>query len=228
MLGDLKMKIKQVIWLILIFFCVGGCSEINKKESYTDAIPPDTPSDVRVLQDDYTRSFLTSTEEVAAGFYEMRTWTDAYSIWIPSEAKLDKTYYQKREQYWDQFLYTWQDQEQNLSYLLFGLFQDNSDSLEHTLRLLNIFAHYEGEYDQTEDEKHYYYFGKMVSQVGGDEGKEPVPVYVSLGLIKDKNSDKSLGIHYEHHCSDWTTNCHANSAEIEEQFWKIMKSVQFD
>lgn len=93
---------------------------------------------------------------------------------------------------------------------------------------MSVFAHYEGEYDKTEDEKHIYYFGKMISQVGGDEGEEPVPVYVFLGVIKDKNSDKSLGLHYEHHCSDWTTNCHANSAQIEEHFWKIMKSVQFD
>lgn len=77
MLEDLKMKIKQIIWLILIFLCVGGCSEINKNEPDTDAIPADTPSDVRVLQDDYTRSFLTSTEAVADGFYEMRTLTDA-------------------------------------------------------------------------------------------------------------------------------------------------------
>lgn len=226
------MKTKQVVWLMITFLCLGACSGMKedekKNESVTDAASTETLSDVRALQDDYTRSFLTSTEEVEDGFYEMRTWTDAYSIWIPSEAKLDKTYYQKREQYWEQFLYTWQDQEQNLSYLLFGLFQDSSDSLEHTLHLLNIFAHYEGEYDQTEDENHYYYFGKMVSQVGGDEGTEPVPVYVSLGLIKDKNSDKSLGIHYEHHCSDWTTNCHTDSAEIEEHFWKIMKSVQFD
>ncbi|HHY21819.1 MAG TPA: hypothetical protein GX525_08035, partial [Bacilli bacterium] len=89
-------------------------------------------------------------------------------------------------------------------------------------------AHYEGEYDKTEDEKHIYYFGKMISQVGGDEGEEPAPVYVFLGLLKDKKSDKSLGLYYGYNCSDWTTNCNANSVQIEEHFWKIMKSVQFD
>lgn len=93
---------------------------------------------------------------------------------------------------------------------------------------LNKFAHFEDKYDQKEDGDYIYYFGKMISQVNGEEGEEPVPVYANLGLIKDKKSDKSLGLYYGYNCSDWTANCHADAAEIEEHFWKIMKPVQFD
>lgn len=75
----------------------------EKKDESTRGAASKTISEAQAVQDDYTRSFLTSTEEVEDGFYEMRTWTDAYSIWIPSEATLDKTYYQKRERYWEKF-----------------------------------------------------------------------------------------------------------------------------
>ncbi|HHY21842.1 MAG TPA: hypothetical protein GX525_08160, partial [Bacilli bacterium] len=132
----------------------------EKKDESTRGAASKTISEAQAVQDDYTRSFLTSTEEVEDGFYEMRTWTDEYSIWIPSEATLDKTYYQKRERYWEKFLYAWIDEKENLSYALFGWFEDSADSVENVFFSLNKFAHYEGEYDKTEDEKHIYYFGK--------------------------------------------------------------------
>ncbi|QTD43207.1 hypothetical protein [Sporosarcina sp. Te-1] len=70
----------------------------------------------RAIQDPYTRSFLVSTNEPEDGFYEMGTWTDAYSLYIPNDEKLDETFYQKRKDYWEEFWYSWNDEDSNISY----------------------------------------------------------------------------------------------------------------
>lgn len=81
-------------------------------------------------QDEYTRSFLVSTDEVSEGHYAFKTWTEAYTMWMPVGAKLSKTFYEKRESHWERFSYNWQETEENISLRLVGLFEDRPDSDE--------------------------------------------------------------------------------------------------
>ncbi len=227
------MKRLKVASVILILLILGACSGMKVEEKYIK--PPvnvqtepeaDLP-DTLAAQDDYTRSFLVSTDEVEKDFYEMRTWTDAYSMWIPTNATLDKTFYEKSKKSWEKFLFAWNDLEGNISYGIYAEFDDSKDSEVNGLDSLTDFAQYEGEYIKTEDENNAYYYGKKVKKVK-NAVEEEIPVYSDIGFVKHKKSNKSMGVLYKHHCADWTDNCTADTDEIKENFWKMVKSVKFD
>ncbi len=228
------MKHLKVVVVILILTILGACSGMKVEEKYIK--PPvnaqkepeaDLP-DTLAAQDDYTRSFLVSTDEVEKDFYEMRTWTDAYSIWIPTNATFDKAFYEKSQQHWEKFLYAWNDVEGNISYGLYGEFEDSENSETYALEVLSDFAQYEGEYTKKEVGTNIYYYAKDSYEIKNEKEGISVPIFSNIGFVKDKESDKSIGLLYKHRCADWTTNCNANTKEIEDHFWKIVKSVKFD
>lgn len=219
---------------IAMLLLLGACSNKNGEEPLytlepqeqgvvTDAELPEDPA----VQHTYTRSFLVSPEQVEEGFYEMRTWTDAYTMWIPAEASLDETYYSKRDRQWEQFLYGWENEADNISYGLIGQFEDRDDSEVASLRYLTRFMQFGGDYTTSEDEENIYYYGKQITEVG-NSSDEKVAVYSYIGFIKHKNSGKSLGLVYEQNCSDWSNNCELDTEQTVEHFWKILKSVDFD
>ena len=210
---------------MLIGGCTGMEKSINDEETdmETKTELPDTPA----AQDEYTRSLLVSTDEVADGHYVFKTWTEAYTMWIPIEATFSQTFYEKREDHFERFFYSWEKEEENITYLVYGLFEDRPDSEEVGLDHLSFYAKYTGDYTRSEDENNIYYYGEKVSEVG-EEGDEKIPVYSHLGFIKHKNSGKSLGLQFKHNCSDWTTNCDADTQRIEDHFWALVKSVKFN
>ena len=223
--GDCELKLIRIAILLLVATLIGGCSDMGdvEKNAETQTEVPETLA----AQDEYTRSFLVSMNEVTEGHYAFKPWTEAYTMWIPVDATLDSVFYEKREKHWERFMYAWEEEEDNISYLLYGQFEDRPDSEEVGLDHLSFSAQYEGDYSKSEDEENIYYYGKKVSEIG-EEGEEKIPVYSHIGFVKHKSSGKSLGIKYKHNCSDWTTNCEADTERIEEHFWQLVKSVKFE
>ncbi len=193
--------------------------EVGKNAETQTDIP-----ETLAAQDEYTRSFLVSTDEVSEGHYAFKPWTEAYTMWIPTNAKLSQTYYEKKEKDFEKFSYSWIDEVANLSFLVFGLFEDRIDSEIVGLDHFSFDSQYEGDFERFEEEDKIYYHAKEVIEVGTDKSE----AIVYLAFIKHKNSNKSLGVHYEVNCSDWTPNCDANTEQINNHFWELVKSVKFE
>jgi len=189
-----------------------------EKNAETQTKVPETIA----AQDEYTRSFLVSTDDVSEGHYAFKTWTEAYTMWIPVDATFAQTFYEKREKHWERFSYSWKEEDENITYLLYGKFEDRPDSEEFGLKHLARFAQYEGDFERFEERGNIYYHALMLTEI--EENK--IPVY--LGFIKQKESGKSLGIQYEYHCSDWTSNCDLDTERIKNHFWELVKSVRFE
>ena len=223
--GGCELRLIKVAILLLVAILNGGCSDMGDVKNNADT--PVAVPETLAAQDEYTRSFLVSTDEVSDGHYAFKPWTDAYTMWIPTDATLDSVFYEKKEKHWERFMYAWKEENENISYLLYGQFENRPDSEEVGLDNLSFFAKYEGEYSKSEDEENIYYYGKSIDRVG-EEGEEKIPVYSHIGFIKHKNSGKSLGILYDHNCSDWTTNCDADTERIKDHFWELVKSVKFE
>ncbi|WP_399629180.1 hypothetical protein [Sporosarcina sp. SG10008] len=219
------MKRLQMTILIVFTILIVGCTGMEKSGD-NEETTTDLPDKI-AAQDEFTRTFLVSTDEVAEGHYAFKPWTEAYTMWIPVDAKLSEGFYEKREKHWERFSYAWLDNEENLSYGLFAQFEDRPDSEVVGLEHLSDYAQYVGEYSKSDDENNIYYYGKSVYETG-QEGEEKIPVYSHIGFIKHKNSDKALGILFDHHCSDWTTNCNADTKSIKDHFWGLVKSVKFE
>jgi hypothetical protein len=200
---------------------MGGCSSMGDVEKTVET-QTEIPETI-AAQDEYTRSFLLSTDEVSEGHYAFKTWTEAYTMWIPVDAKFAQTYYEKKEKHFERFSFSWVEEGANLSFLVFGLFEDRVESEEIGLNHFSFDSQYEGDFERFEEEDKIYYHAKEV--IGVEKDKSEAIVY--LAFIKHKNSDKSLGVHYEVNCSDWTPNCDADSERIKNHFWELVKSVKF-
>ncbi len=216
------MKVALKVGFIFFIMLMGSCAVLEDTRKDTDTLT-DVPETL-AAQDEYTRSFLVSTDEVSEGHYAFRPWTEAYTMWIPVDANFSQTFYEKREKHWEKFSYSWEAKDENISYLLYGKFEDRPDSEEFGLKHLARFAKYEGDFERFEEGGNIYYHATTVAEIGEDN----IPFYIYLGFVKQKDSGKSLGIQYEHHCSDWKTTCDADTERIKNHFWELVKSVKFD
>ncbi len=223
--GDYELKFIRITIFIVVATLMGGCSMgYVKKDTEKQADKQTEIPETIAAQDKYTRSFLVSTDEVSEGHYAFKPWTEAYTMWIPVDATLDSVFYEKREKHWERFMYAWEEKNENISYLLYGQFEDRPDSEEVGLDNLSFFSKYEGDFERFEEGGNIYYHALRIVEMGENKS----PAYIYLGFIKQKESGKSLGIHYEHHCSDWTTNCDADTERNKNHFWELVKSVKFE
>ena len=220
--GNYELKFIRITIVLVLATLIGGCSGIGDIEKNTET-QTEVPETIAAT-DEYTRSFLVSTDEVSEGHYAFRPWTEAYTMWIPINATLDSVFYEKRENHWERFMYAWEEKDENISYLLYGKFEDRLDSEEFGLKHLARFAKYEGDFERFEEKGNIYYHALRIVEVGENK----IPAYIYLGFIKQKESGKSLGIQYEYHCSDWTTNCDTDTERIKNHFWELVKSVKFE
>ena len=76
----------------MINFYDWGCKDMNDEQNLTEIDAQKLPDTV-ALQDDFTREFIASPEEVEEGYYLFESKTGGYTMWYPKNAKLDQTFY---------------------------------------------------------------------------------------------------------------------------------------
>ncbi|WP_282242201.1 hypothetical protein [Psychrobacillus sp. NEAU-3TGS] len=90
-----------IVWLVIIGLVMGGCQmgkgserDIKPLEMKAEDLP-----DVRALQDEFTRSFIESTEEVEPGYYSFLSGTKQYRMLFPKEGVIHQGYGVKEDQF---------------------------------------------------------------------------------------------------------------------------------
>ena len=68
--GDYELKRLQMTILIVFTILIGGCTGMEKSGANEEAMT-ELPNTI-AAQDEYTRSFLVSTDEVSAGHYAFK------------------------------------------------------------------------------------------------------------------------------------------------------------
>lgn len=82
--------------LIVIAFLLGGCQMSNEELLPKDMNPADLPEG-RAFEDEFTRSFLQSTEEMMPGYYPFLAMNGKYTMGFPKEGLTNKADYASRE-----------------------------------------------------------------------------------------------------------------------------------
>src|SRR5699024_4152405 len=93
----MKRAYLSVFTFIILF--IGGCGLMGKKD-ISNMDPKDLP-DVTAFQDDFTREFMTSTEDVEEGYYLFESKTGGYTMWYPEEATMDKHLYERKKKHFE-------------------------------------------------------------------------------------------------------------------------------
>lgn len=90
--------IKRIPLMVLIaLLLLGGCQVENKEEWLPKEMDPADLPEGRAFEDEFTRSFLQSTEEMFPGYYPFLSMNGKYSMGFPKEGLTSKPAYPSRE-----------------------------------------------------------------------------------------------------------------------------------
>ena len=92
---------RLILFIISIGLVLGGCQmgKENEKDIKPSEMKAEDLPDVRALQDEFTRSFIESTEEVEPGYYSFLSGTKRYRMLFPKEGAIHEGYGVKDDQF---------------------------------------------------------------------------------------------------------------------------------
>ena len=167
---------------------------MNDEQNLTEIDAQKLPDTV-ALQDDFTREFIASPEEVEEGYYLFESKTGGYTMWYPKNAKLSPTYYQKKKDYFEALhVGGYNDQTTGDSFYIRATYGDSKDTKDTDiyLYLLSSSIHYDGEYEKVETDDKIIYFATMKNITNNKTKNKKASAYRFFGLIKSNDSDQAL------------------------------------
>ncbi|MDL4842639.1 hypothetical protein [Aquibacillus rhizosphaerae] len=210
------MKIKQILPLIIILVILGGCQ-------LKEAQLPET----KAFQDEFTREFMDSTEEVKDGYYLFRSKTDGYTMLFPKDAEiLDSPIYERDKDFFEFVNFVDYSREQNYNYeydIMYSMYGE--EGVEVSLKGLSRRVGYSGEYQEIEGENTRIYYAKEQELYKSDERERTV--YGFFSYIVPKGGAVGVEFIYSSHCYVEEA-CNIEPEKEEEKALMLMKSVQFN
>ena|SRR5699024_10055446 len=208
---------------ILIILFIGGCGLMGEKD-ISKMDPKDLP-DVTAFQDDFTREFMISTEEVEEGYYLFESKTGGYTMWYPENAPMNKGFYERTKDTFERIRYAEDPDKNNIPYYVIATY-DHFHKRKDNSRLLNLLSrsvNYEGDYEEFEHQDNIIYFATKEKTTKS----KPSTWYEFFGLVKSQNTNQSLRYIYSVKCEGKTENCSYDLESIGQIVKDIMKSVEF-
>jgi hypothetical protein len=179
--------------------------------------------DTVAFQDEFTREFMDSTEEVEDGYYLFRSQTDGYTMLFPKNGKLSQKANEVQGDFFETISFGNKSEEGHISFFHKITFEDKptTKNIDINLEILSSSVGYNGDYEHFENEKNSYYFATDTYE---SDKKE---YYRYFGYIKSKNNDKGIEFLIDSTCSNVDIKCNLGSNEQVEYALKLMKSVEF-
>ncbi|MDQ0273320.1 hypothetical protein [Cytobacillus purgationiresistens] len=103
----------------------------------------------RAYQDEFTREFLQSPEEIEEGFYQFKSKTEGYTMWFPKDAKVSEAGFESNQDVFETFSFGEQVKKENLSFYYKITYNQNvlTDDSEIYLESLSSYAGFDGNYE---------------------------------------------------------------------------------
>ena len=212
----------------ILFICISitilmaGCNLLSFEKDISEMDPKDLP-DVPAFQDDFTREFMASTEEVGDGYYVFQSKTGGFTMMYPGDAKMNPRYYEINNEYFESIRFG-SDHEKITgdTYSVRMMYYKGEKAKDHkrVQRHLDNLIDYNGDYEKTEyqDKIIYYATKKFIPQ--DTEGID----YDFFGVIKSKSSDQAISYLYTIYCDK---GCNYDEGRIEQHVKKLMNSIEF-
>ncbi|MDL4842636.1 hypothetical protein [Aquibacillus rhizosphaerae] len=210
------MKIKQTLPLIIILVILGGCQ-------FSEAQLPET----KAFQDEFTREFMDSTEEVKDGYYLFRSKTDRYTMLFPEDAEIASgAFYERNKDSFENLSFVDYSREENYNYTYDAMYSSHrKKEVEINLRGLSRRVGYDGGYQEIEEGNTLIYLAKEQEVIENEDRKRIV--YRFFSYIVPKGGSFGIEYIYSSHCYD-ETNCKMDPKKEEEKALMLMKSVHFN
>ena len=218
-----KAYLLSAFTFIILF--IGGCWLMSEKD-ISEMDPKDLPN-VTAFQDDFTREFMTSTEEVDDGYYLFESKTGGYTMWYPEDAVMNKGYFERTKDTYERVSFGREanKDKSNIPYYVvatYDHFHKGKES-ERLLNLLSKYVNYDGEYEEFTHNTNTIFLAKSKSTTRNQK----VTWYEFFGLVKANSSNQSLRYIYSVECKKQSDDCSYDFDAIEQKVREIMKSVEF-
>lgn len=216
---------KFIFLSILSILFLSGCDIVQQDVSKMD---PKKLPDVPAFQDEFTRGFMGSTDEIEDGFYLFQSQTGKYTMMYPGNAKMQKAFYGFTGENYEKLLYAGGDEEvTGATYTVDLSFKHNKDTirLDTHLSVVSMGIRYDGDFEKIETDDTEIYFAKNTLP---EDGKT-IGSYNFFGVVKSKESNKTLNYIYMVYCEERSEDgCGYDTEAIEAHVKKLMKSVTFE
>src|SRR5690625_5209235 len=116
--------------------------------------------EVRAFQDDFTRSFLHSTEETRPGYYPFLSGTEAFKLDFPAEGKLGEKSYNIREKNYEAIMIGVGSPESEITHIIRITYYDHLEEDVHKdsrLGQLQSSVEEEMDFERIEEENEIYF-----------------------------------------------------------------------
>lgn len=209
--------------LFLLFLVACDLSEKDISKMNPNELP-----DVPAFQDEFTRQFMGSIDEIEDEFYLFQSKTGKYTMMYPANAKMQRPYYGFTGENYEKLRYAGGDEEvTGATYTVDLSFKHNKDTIRLSthLSVVSMGVRYDGDFEKIETDDTDIYFAKNTLP---EDGKT-ISAYNFFGVVKSKESNKTLNYLYMVYCEDKTENgCAYDTEAIEAHVKKLMKSVTFE
>ncbi|WP_164218655.1 hypothetical protein [Virgibacillus sp. YIM 98842] len=183
---------------------------------------PDDLPEVIAFQDDFTREFISSLDEVEDGYFLFESKTGGYTMKYPENARMDQLYYEMPDDKFEDIQFGEGEETNDHEYGVRATYDKGGRSSEFN-RLKGVFearTSYEGNYESIEYDDKTIHFA--TSEYFDQDGE--IISYNFLGIIMSNYSDQSVSMAY---MTDKDSVGDIDLEVIQEKTMKIMESIEF-
>jgi len=211
----------KVVLSVFILFLLGGCNVLGQKD-ISEMDPADLP-DVIAFQDDFTREFMSSLDEVEEGYYLFESKTDGYTMMYPDNAKMDEIFYEMPGDNYEGIQYGESEETNDYQYGVRATYNEGGRASDfNTLKgVFSARTGYEGDYESIEyDEKSIHFATSEYVDQSGE-----INSHNFFGIVMSNHSDQAVSMRYNV-INDGNRKIDLNN--IEDEVMRILESIEFN
>ncbi|MBS2970657.1 hypothetical protein J9317_18085 [Metabacillus sp. KIGAM252] len=197
-------------------------SNPEKKAVQGEGTSSETPKVAAAVQDEFTKSYLTSTKEKEKGFFEFKSKTGGYSMLFPAEAVLSNEFGNERKgNDMEAVMFTGTLEKADM--ITQSIYENLpiTKDIEANLDLLSTSVSYDGKYEEVNKEDRSIYYGKKTTDL------DDAIAYNYFSFIKAKDGNQGVRFMYSATCKKSDKSCVSNLEKHEQIANKIIESVTF-
>jgi hypothetical protein len=210
----------KIVLSLFILFLLGGCNVLGQKD-ISEMDPADLP-DVIAFQDDFTREFMSSLEEVEDGYYLFESKTGGYTMMYPENAKMDEIYYEMPGDAFEAIQFGEDEGANDFQYFVRSIYESGSrvGDVDSLLGMLSEDTNYHGEYRRIESENKTIYFAtsQYVTKSKGSTTNQ------FFAAIMSNHSDQAISMRYNILNNK---DIEIDLDHVQDEVLNIMESIEF-
>jgi hypothetical protein len=175
--------------------------------------------DVRAFQDEFTRNFLQSTEEIRPDYYPFLSGTGKYKMDFPAGGIIgEKSYARKEKDYEEYSVHIQSDIVGEAMITMFYFSYDTTDELESNLDSFSTRIGKNINFKKIDGENQSFYYGNF----------ERNEFHTYASYIQNEKADGALEVVYQIDCrQEQKAKCNKNKEKNEKHVIDWMKSIRF-